>query len=126
MDNADHFGQQAEFLWYYSAFGIVHGDVFKTDAAVGSLKEGRSRRVSFLTHVTKYCGILLCCHHVVSLDVHSVCSHTSTGLCTGTLQPFAVLKEKSNKMQQRIKILLFHIYLKLNMFRATHRPLSGA
>jgi len=29
-------------------------------------------------------------------------------------------------MQQCIKILLFHIYLKLNMFRATHRPSSGA
>jgi len=25
-------------------------------------------------------------------------------------------------MQQCIKILLFHIYMKLNMFRATHRP----
>jgi len=29
-------------------------------------------------------------------------------------------------MQQRIKILLFHIYMKLNMFRATNRPSSGA
>jgi len=27
-------------------------------------------------------------------------------------------------MQQYIKILLFHIYMKLNMFRATHRPSS--
>jgi len=27
---------------------------------------------------------------------------------------------------QFIKILLFHIYIKLNMFRATHRPSSGA
>jgi signal transduction histidine kinase len=35
-------------------------------------------------------------------------------------------KEKSNKMQQSIKLLLFHIYMKLNMFRATHRPSSGA
>jgi len=33
--------------------------------------------------------------------------------------------EKSNKMQQCIKILLFHIYVKLNMFRATRRPSSG-
>jgi len=24
------------------------------------------------------------------------------------------------------QILLFHIYMKLNMFQATHRPLSGA
>jgi len=29
-------------------------------------------------------------------------------------------------MQQCIKILLIHIYMKLNMFRATHRPSSGA
>jgi hypothetical protein len=29
-------------------------------------------------------------------------------------------------MQQCIKIVLFHIYMKLNMFRATHRPSSGA
>jgi hypothetical protein len=34
--------------------------------------------------------------------------------------------KKSNKMQQCIKILLFHIYMKLNVFRATHRPSSGA
>jgi hypothetical protein len=55
MDSAEHFGQQAEVQWYYLAFGIAHGDVFKTNAAVGSLKEGRrSRRVSFPTHVTKY------------------------------------------------------------------------
>jgi len=33
---------------------------------------------------------------------------------------------KSKKMQQLIKMLLFHIYMKLNMFRATHRPSSGA
>jgi len=37
-----------------------------------------------------------------------------------------VHKEKSNKMQQRIEILLFHIYMKLNMFRATHHPSPGA
>jgi hypothetical protein len=35
-------------------------------------------------------------------------------------------KQKFNKMQQRIKFLLFHIYMKLNMFQATHRPTSGA
>jgi len=29
-------------------------------------------------------------------------------------------------MQQYIKILLFHVYMKLNMFRATHRPSSRA
>jgi hypothetical protein len=35
-------------------------------------------------------------------------------------------KEKSNKMHQCIRLLLFHICMRLNMFRATHRPLSGA
>ena len=33
--------------------------------------------------------------------------------------------KKSNQMQQCIKIL-FHIYMKLNVFRATHRPSPGA
>jgi len=37
-----------------------------------------------------------------------------------------VHKEKFKKMQQCIKILLFIIYMKLNMFRTTHRPSSGA
>ena len=35
-------------------------------------------------------------------------------------------KKKSNKMQKCIKILLFHIHIKLNMFGATHHPSSGA
>ena len=39
---------------------------------------------------------------------------------------FGIHEEKSNKMQQCIKLLLFRIYMKLNMFRATHRPSSGA
>jgi hypothetical protein len=34
----------------------------------------------------------------------------------------AIHKEISNKMQQCMKMLLYHIYMKLNMFRATHRP----
>jgi len=32
----------------------------------------------------------------------------------------------ANKMQQNIKILLFRVYMKLNMYRATHRSSSGA
>jgi hypothetical protein len=43
----------------------------------------------------------------------------------GSMHHSTVHKEKSNKMQQCIKILLFHIYMKLIMFRATHRPSSG-
>jgi hypothetical protein len=35
-------------------------------------------------------------------------------------------EEKFIKMQQCIKILLFPIYMKRNMFRAIHRPSSGA
>jgi len=44
----------------------------------------------------------------------------------GSVHHSTIHKEKSNKMQQCIRILLFHIYMKLIMFRATHRPSSGA
>jgi len=44
----------------------------------------------------------------------------------GSVHHSTIHKEKSKKMQQCIKILLFRIYMKLNMFRATHRPSSGA
>jgi hypothetical protein len=44
----------------------------------------------------------------------------------GSVHHSKIQKEKSNKMQQCIKILLFHICMKLNMFRKTHRPSSGA
>jgi hypothetical protein len=45
---------------------------------------------------------------------------------SGSLHHSKIHKEKANKMQQCIKILLLRIYTKLNMFRATHRPSSGA
>jgi hypothetical protein len=44
----------------------------------------------------------------------------------GSVHHSTIYKEKSNKMQQGIEILLFHILMKLNTFRATHRPSSGA
>jgi len=44
----------------------------------------------------------------------------------GSVHHSKIHKEKSNKMQRCIKILLFYIYMKLNMFRATSRPSSGA
>jgi hypothetical protein len=44
----------------------------------------------------------------------------------GSVHHSTIHKGKSNKMQEGIKILLLHIYMKLNMFRATHRPSSGA
>jgi hypothetical protein len=34
------------------------------------------------------------------------------------VEGMAIHKEKSNNMQQCIKLLLFHIYMKLDMFRA--------
>jgi len=42
----------------------------------------------------------------------------------GSVHDSIIHKEKSNKIQQCIKNL-FHIYMKLNIFRATHRPSSG-
>jgi hypothetical protein len=44
----------------------------------------------------------------------------------GSVHHSKIYKEKSNKMQQCIKILLYRIYMKLNIFRATQRPSSGA
>jgi len=44
----------------------------------------------------------------------------------GSARHSKIHEEKSNKMQQCIKTLLFPIYMKLNMFCATHRPSSGA
>ena len=44
----------------------------------------------------------------------------------GSVHHSIIHKEKSNKMQQCIKILLFHTYMKLSMFRTANRPSSGA
>jgi hypothetical protein len=44
----------------------------------------------------------------------------------GSVHHSKIHKEKSAKMQQCIEILLFHVYKKLNMFRATHGPSPGA
>ena len=44
----------------------------------------------------------------------------------GSVHHSAIHKEKFDKMQQCIKISLFHIYMKLHMFQATHRTSSGA
>jgi hypothetical protein len=44
----------------------------------------------------------------------------------GSVHHSTIHKEKSNKMQQCIRILLFHIYMKLNMFWATHCQSSEA
>ena len=44
----------------------------------------------------------------------------------GSVHHSTIRKEKSNRMQQCIKILLFRIYMKLNTFRATQRSSSGA
>jgi len=67
-------------------------------------------------YITKTCHLMLFSEAitVVSLDVRGSVHHSK------------IHKEKSNKIQQCIKILLFHIYMKLSMFWATHCPSSGA
>jgi hypothetical protein len=52
------------------------------------------------------------------------CSVSLAGSTSQTLTP-NYSQRKSNKMQQCIRIL-FHNYMKLNMFRPTHHPSSGA
>jgi hypothetical protein len=58
----------------------------------------------------------------VALSKNSVCQLDVRGF----VHHSTVHKEKSNKMQQFMKILLFLIYMKLSMFRATHHPSLGA
>jgi len=61
---------------------------------------------------------------IILIEVWQVGMQTIFHLILTLIQ--AIHKEKSNKMQQCIKILLFPIDIKLNLFRATHRPSSGA
>jgi len=47
--------------------------------------------------------------------------------CAGKREKnYSIHNEIANKMQPCIKKLLFHVYIKLNMFRATQRPSSWA
>jgi len=71
-------------------------------------KDVTYKKLISCTEVTEFKNL------VFKLDVRGSVHHSTTD------------EEKSNKMQQSIKILLFPIYMKLNMFRATHRPSSGA
>jgi hypothetical protein len=59
-------------------------------------------------------GYETCSGLYIGFDVHGSVYHST------------IHKAKSNKMQQYINILLFHIYMKLSVFRATRRPSSGA
>jgi len=60
-------------------------------------------------------------HFKVSIMIYCICIFD----VRGSVHHNTILKENTNKMQKCIKILLFHIYMKLNMFLATHRPSSG-
>jgi hypothetical protein len=74
----------------------------------------KSKEETYATSMITNLEICTLVDNIYSLDVRGS-EHHST-----------IHKEKSNKMQQRIKILLFHIYIKCNIFRATHRTSSGA
>jgi hypothetical protein len=63
----------------------------------------------------------ICTHY---LELYAFPWHKLQFDVRGSVQHTIIHREKSNKMQQCIRILLFHIYMKLNMFRATHRPSS--
>ena len=68
----------------------------------------------------------LCVGHVkFGVGLRQDSSNSSSSTCWGQVNNSNSSQRKSNKMQQYIK-MLFHIYVKLNMFRATHRPSSGA
>ena len=55
-----------------------------------------------------------CLEYVMNISVFDV---------RGSAHHSTIHKEKSNKMQQCIKISLFHIYMKLNMFRGETPPI---
>jgi len=74
-------------------------------------------------------GILWTCPYHMSLFMLIV-SIISLSLCTllliSSFRTCSNLDTPHALLQKSIKILLFHIYMKLNMFRTTHRPSSGA
>jgi len=84
-------------------------------------------------HFTLYCDdgrriiVTSATNVAIRLSSSQGTQHTSCSHKVKRIQNISVfIKKRSNKMQQCIKILLFHIYMKLDMFRATHRPSSGA
>jgi hypothetical protein len=67
------------------------------------------------------------CEMVVSYNTECGDSHDKIPIdLHGSMHHSTIHKEKPNKMRQCIKTLLFHIYMKLNMFWVTHHPSSGA
>jgi hypothetical protein len=78
-----------------------------------------SGHVMFIHFVQWSCQVPLTLSSQHKIQLHSSRQHEQNKILDTNSQ------RKSNKMQQCIKIL-FHIYMKLNLFRATHRPTSGA
>jgi len=63
------------------------------------------------------------------LVVNTLRLHYKTRYAVMLVDPCIIvqfIKKNPTRCKQCIKILLFYIYVKLNMFRATHRPSSGA
>jgi len=81
------------------------------------LKNIKRKVLNCSSNAFYYCIFIL---YIVFKDCHTELD------VRGSVHHSTIHKEKSNKMQQCIKSLLFHMYMKLNMFRATHRPSSGA
>ena len=94
------------------------------------------KHINIITHV---CELFSSEFHLNNIEKFSSCLRESTLprwyndswlILFRDFLPHGVLalsgsQIKSNKMQQCLKIL-FHVYMKLNMFRATHLPSSGA
>jgi hypothetical protein len=104
------------FIWSSTCFGrhTAHHQEPKTALAVSGFFI--SRRL-FGCVVGGRCQV-----QCVSDNFHQL--HVQTTLHLWKTRGCQCNKEKSNKMQKRIKILWFHIYMKLNMFRVTHCPPS--
>jgi hypothetical protein len=74
--------------------------------------------------VTNLCGVCAV-RWARSYEIRHIHVNTVRCLYRTPLEDEQISYRKSNEMSQCIKIL-FHIYVKLNIFRATHRPSSGA
>jgi len=92
-----------------------------------SLRMAPRRRNKYEVLKLTICNPTVCICWWMWLTVKNYARNEEYGLdVRGCVHHSIIHVDKSNKMQQCIKILFFFIHLKLNMFRATHRPSSGA
>jgi len=69
--------------------------------------------------------LLTVCRHLFSVTSLSDVTE-NVYILLHRVGPLLTLNHDARNRVFKIKMLLFHIYMRLNMFRTTHRPSSGA